>query len=261
MDVALSLDGRVVVVTGGGAGIGLGVVQVLAARGARVVVAEKDPDFTARITATRGDVSVIPTDVAEPASIAALFTEITSRFGTLHGLVSNAGRTIQGTFLDFSLEDCEALWTTNLRSVFLCAQHAARLMQAGAQGGAIVNIASNHARASVPGFEMYAATKGGITAMTRAMAWSLGRHGIRVNALCPGLTRTERAQESINAKPGLEDVFNAWHATGRYNAPRDVGEVAAFLLSDAAIGITGAELIADNGMSSLLYAVPGAGTL
>ncbi len=256
MPDALSLDGRVVVVTGGGAGIGLGIVQVLAARGARVVVAEKDSGHAGRVAATPGDVTFIVTDVAEPGSVAQLFRKVGEQFGQLEGLVSNAGLTIHGELLDFSLEDCERLWTVNLRSVFLCAQHAARLM---GSGGSIVNIASNHARASVAGFEMYAATKGGIAAMTRAMAWSLGPRRIRVNALCPGLTRTEHAQAAIDAKPDLAGTFDAWHATRRINAPRDVGEVAAFLLSDAAVAVTGAELVADNGMSSLLYATPGAG--
>lgn len=243
-----SLAGKVVVVTGGSAGIGLGIVTVLARRGATVISADRN----APVITTDGKIESVLTDVSDPASIRQLFDHIAATYGGLDGLVNNAGVTIQGDFLEFDPEHLETLWATNLRSVFLCTQHAGRMMRAHGKG-AIVNIASNHASSSVPGYEMYAATKGGIVSMTRAMAWSLGPHGIRVNSLSPGLTRTEALQSYIEQVPGIAEQYARWHATGRYNAPADVGEIATFLLSDAAIGITGADILADNGMSSILF--------
>lgn len=246
-----SLAGKVVIVTGGSAGIGLGIVTALARRGAVVVSADRNqwPNATA---AEPGKIDSVIADISDLQSIETLFDHVRSSYQRLDGLVSNAGVTICDDFLDFDPETLETLWRTNLRSVFLCAQHAGRIMREQGRG-AIVNIASNHASSSVPGYEMYAATKGGIVSMTRAMAWSLGRYGIRVNSLSPGLTRTEALQRYIDQTPGIEADYASWHATGRYNTPTDIGEIAAFLLSDAAVGITGADLVADNGMSSILF--------
>ena len=251
----MPLSERVVIVTGGGAGIGLGIVEAAGALGAHIVVAEKNVALAESVAALGRNTDFIETDVSDPDSITRLFASVDDRYGRLDGLVNNAGLTITGDFLDFPLEKIELLWSVNLRGSLLCAQHAGRLMQKG-RSGVIVNIASNHAFASVPGFEMYAATKGGMAAMTRAMAWSLGRYKIRVNAVCPGLTHTEAIALEVKANPELAAIYAGWHATGRYNDPVDVGKCVAFLLSDAAVGVTGATLVADNGMSSLLYPIP-----
>jgi len=250
-----ALDGRTVIVTGGGAGIGLGIVEVLARQGARVVMAEREAHGEAAaqaLRATGADVRFIQTDVASEDSIDTLFAHIDDLYPRLDAIVNNAGLTIRGDFLEMPLRDWQALIDVNLRSVFLCAQRAARRMVRNG-GGSIVNIASNHAGASVDGFEAYAATKGGIVAMTRAMAWSLGRHGIRVNSVSPGLTMTDNIRAAIAANPALERDYPTLHATGRFNEPGDIGEIVAFLLSDAANGFTGADLLADNGMSARLY--------
>lgn len=249
-----SLSGRIVIVTGGGAGIGLGVVKAVTAAGARAVVAEKNSALAQRVAELDLDTDFIETDVGNPESISRLFQTVSDRYGRLDGLVNNAGLTVTGDFLDFPLESIELLWSVNLRGSLLCAQQAGRLMRAG-RSGVIVNIASNHAFATAPGFEMYAATKGGLAAMTRGMAWSLGRYNIRVNAVCPGLTHTEVNDAEVKANPDLAGIYAGWHATGRYNQPVDVGEIVAFLLSDASVAITGANVVADNGMSSLLYSI------
>lgn len=250
-----ALEGRTVIVTGGGAGIGLGIVEVLARQGARVVVAERNVEGEAAAQALRergGDVRFIQTDVGSESSINALFEQVDALYPRLDAIVNNAGITIRGDFLEMPLHEWQTLIDVNLRAVFLCAQHAARRM-VNSGGGSIVNIASNHAGASVDGFEAYAATKGGIVAMTRAMAWSLGKRGIRVNAVSPGLTMTDNIRQAIAADPQLGSVWPSLHAMGRFNEPADVGEIVAFLLSDAAIGFSGADLLADNGMSARLY--------
>ncbi|KJJ95664.1 hypothetical protein UB44_21585 [Burkholderiaceae bacterium 26] len=248
------IRGRVFVVTGGGAGIGLGIVKVLAGQGARVVMAECNPEgarTAAALNVAGLDVRFIQCDVGDPKSIESLFSQVRSDYPKLDGLVNNAGLTIHGDFLEATLESWERMVNVNLRSMFLCTQHAARTM-IGTGGGAIVNISSNHAGASTEGFEGYAATKGGITAMTRAMAWSLGKHSIRVNSLSPGLTLTDHIGQLMSDRPDLARFYVAMHATQRINQPEDVGQLAAFLLSDAAISMTGADVMADNGVSAHL---------
>lgn len=255
-----ALDGRTVIVTGGGAGIGLGIVEVLARQGARVVMAERNERGEAEALTLReqgADVHFVRTDVGSEFDIDALFEQVDALCPRLDALVNNAGLTIHGDFLEMPVSDWQRLIDVNLRSVFLCTQRAARRM-ARTGGGSIVNIASNHAGASTEGFEAYAATKGGIVAMTRALAWSLGRHGIRVNAVSPGLTMTDHIRQTIATDPVLGRFWSSLHATGRFNEPADVGEIVAFLLSDAAVAFTGTDLLADNGLSAHLYNRPSA---
>jgi len=249
--VAALLTDRVVLVTGAGAGIGRGVVEACRAAGARVLVGtlEQNASFE------DPGVECETVDVGDPEAIERWVRRAHRHHGRIDGLVANAGITVQVPFLDATLDDLERLWRINQRGAYLCAQAVARRMVADRRPGAIVAIASNHARASDAGYEMYAATKAAIVAMCRAMAWSLGDHGIRVNSLSPGLTSTETVS-GVAADPALEAVFKAWHATGRYNTVREVGECAAFLLSDASSSISGADLLADQGMSARLANFP-----
>ena len=249
------LDGKRILVTGAAAGIGLGIARACATAGASLVVADIDyprlVDKTRSLTDDPQSLHPVELDVSKPADVRALFKDLETHFDRLDGLVNNAGITVEADFLGFRESDLERLWTTNLRSVFVLCQEAARLMMASG-GGSIVNIGSNHSLASTPGYEMYAATKGGIAAMTRAMSWSLGSHGIRVNTLSPGLTHTEAVEGIVAARPRLLESFNRLHASGRYATVEEVGQTAAFLLSDNAAAITGAQIVADHGLSALL---------
>ncbi len=249
------LDSKHVVITGAAAGIGLGIAQVCAHAGASLTLADIDQDrlseVAAPLEAQGADVCTMPLDVGSSDEVRQFFTDLGTRGKRIDGLVNNAGVTIEGGFLDFCEQDAERLWRVNLRSVFLMCQNAARLMKESG-GGSIVNIASVHATASLPGHEMYAATKAGIVAMTRAMSWSLGANDIRVNSLSPGLTRTETVSRSIDANPHLEAGFRAMHATGSLVDVEEVGRVAAFLLSDQAGAVTGANFVVDHGESALL---------
>jgi len=243
------LEGKTVVITGAGAGIGLGIVKSCVRAGANVLgvslLAEE-----AQTVASAG-AKFLQIDVGDPDAIAVLAREVERGFGKLDGLVNNAGVTIERPFLEMPLEELDLLWRVNQRSVFLVSQALVPLV---ARPGSIVNIGSNHARATLGGYEMYAGTKGAIVSMTRAMAWSLGPLGIRVNALCPGLTRTEKIAALEADDPGLAAHFLKAHATGTYNTVEDVGALAVFLLSDKAAALSGSEIIADQGMSSRLGA-------
>lgn len=252
------LRGRVIIVTGAGAGIGLATARHLAALGARTVLAslEAPADLRGALTWLPDEGLYVQTDVRDEASVQRLIDAAVARFGRIDGLVNNAGVTAQHDFFEASAADFDAQISTNLRSVFLCAQRAARVMR-GHGGGVIVNVASNHAGRSLAGFDLYAASKGGVVSLTRAMAWSLGPHGIRVVSVSPGLTWVERLQAWIDHDPqgpAYQAHFGAAHATGRANAPGDVARLIAFVLSDAARSITGEEIVADNGMSARLFA-------
>ena len=251
-----ALQGKRILVTGAAAGIGLGIARACANAGASLVVG--DIDYERLISATEPlgtgpqDVYAVKLDVSRRQPVRELFGDLENRFGRIDGLVNNAGITIESDFFNFSEEDLEKLWTTNLRSVFFISQQAALHMKERG-GGSILNISSVHERSSIPGYEMYAATKGGITAMARAMSWSLGPHGIRVNNLSPGLTLTEEVRQAMKDHPELAGKFAALHATGKFATVDEVGAVAAFLLSDAASAITGANIIVDHGAAALLH--------
>ena len=177
MSVAPLAD-RVMLVTGGGAGIGRGVVEACRAAGAQVHVGtlERDAAFD------DPEVSCAWLDVADPSGIERWVDLARERYGRIDGLVANAGITVQGPFLDAGPDDLDRLWRINQRGVYLCAQAVARRMVADRRPGAIVAIASNHARASDAGYEMYAATKAAMISTAKALAGKYGRDGVLVNS-------------------------------------------------------------------------------
>ncbi|WP_336055546.1 SDR family NAD(P)-dependent oxidoreductase [Nitratireductor sp. CH_MIT9313-5] len=245
------LEGQVMIVTGAAAGIGRGILRQLVRAGADVTGFDVNRDGADAVESEGG--RFMQVDVRDLDALDHAIRVVDEKHGPLQGLVNNAGITINVPFLEMTREQMETLWEINQRSVLAACQSAARVMVESGTRGAIVNIASNHARCSNPGMEAYAGTKGAITALTRAMAWSLGPHGIRVNALCPGLTMTEKVIEAAH-DPETAQMFNSWHATGDLNSVEDVGNVAAFLLSDQSASLTGSEIIADRGMSGFLGA-------
>lgn len=248
------LQNKVVIVTGGCSGIGWGITQVCARHGATVIAAQRSEAGRERVQSLVQDghtVEFARLDVSDPVSIETFVAKIIEDHGRVDVLINNAGVTIEADFLEFPLEKLDLLWATNLRSIFLMSQATARHMKS-LNRGAIVNVSSNHSHASVPGYEMYAATKGGISAMGRAMAWSLGKYGIRVNTLSPGLTLTESVTDVMESTPGLEKVFRDLHATQDVATVEDIANIAAFLASDLANGITGSDIVADKGTHAQL---------
>mgnify|MGYP001627788903 CR=1 FL=1 len=244
----MTLKDKHVIVTGAGAGIGLGIARACRAAGAEVTgfdVRTEGAGKLAEIGASFAQVDVTDLDRFEAAIAAAH-----ARVGRLDGMVNNAGVTIKVPFFEMTRDQMETLWTVNQRSVLVGCQAAGRIM-AGAGGGAIVNLSSVHTRATNPGHEGYAATKAAIAAMTRAMAWSLGPHGIRVNAICPGLVRTEIVDAAMQ-DPDKAAQFQGYNPEGKVTTVDEIGALAVFLLSDAGSAMNGAEVMADRGMSALL---------
>lgn len=247
--MSASLKDRAIVITGAGAGIGHGILQAAVAAGAQVTGLDCDAASRHRISSSGAQFHCV--DVCDASALAAAIGEVREREGRLDGLVNNAGVTLTQPFLALTVEEMDRLWLTNQRSVLVGSQAAARIMVADNTPGSIVNIGSNHSAASDRDYEAYAGTKGAIAAMSRAMSWSLGPYGIRVNTLAPGLTMTESV-EKIAQQPGVDDWFRSWHALPEVAAVEDIAQVAIFLLSNASAAITGSEIIADKGMTARL---------
>ena len=241
-----SFDGQVVVVTGAANGIGRAIARRFAAAGARVVVNDVDAD-RAESTASGirddgGRAVAAVADVSDGEQVAAMFDETIAGWGTVDVLVNNAG--LVSPMLHFFEAD-EAWWRrlvdVNLTGHFLCSHRAARIM-ATAGGGCIINMSSGGATRAHRAFTAYDATKGGIEALTRAMALDLGPYGIRVNALMPGSIDTSGLSLDERRARG-ENV-----PLGRIGEPDDMTGAALFLASSDASYITGHVVRIDGGM-------------
>lgn len=244
----MTLTGKHIIVTGAGAGIGLGIVRACREAGAEVTGFDWKTEGRVRLEATGARFEQV--DVTDLDRFEAAIAKAHKRAGRLDGMVNNAGVTIKVPFLEMTRDQMETLWTVNQRSVLVGCQVAGRIMKDAGQG-AIVNLSSVHARATNPGHEGYAATKAAIAAMTRAMAWSLGPYGVRVNALCPALVRTEIVDAAMQ-DPEVAAKVQGYNPEGTVTTVAEIGALAVFLLSDAGSALNGSEVMADRGMSALL---------
>lgn len=244
-------DGKVALITGAGTGIGAAAARRFAAEGAAVVIAELDrasgEATAAAVTEAGGTALHVATDVTDEARVEACVQAATAAFGRLDVLYNCAGGSIpeDTTVTDVDLAVWEHTMNLDLLGTVLCCRHAIPAIIASG-GGAVVNMSSTAAlqpwRAHV-----YSAAKGAVLSLTRSLARSYGRQGVRVNAICPGYVLTER----VLARFAEADI-----ATARRKYPYGVGDpddiaaIAVFLASDDARMITGTHIAADGGMSS-----------
>jgi NAD(P)-dependent dehydrogenase (short-subunit alcohol dehydrogenase family) len=251
----MRLEGRVTVVTGGGSGIGRASSVALASAGAKVVVADIDEVAMAETVATieraGGGALGVRTDVTVADECGALIDAAVDTFGRLDVLHNNAGIALPLRGDGFTPDVDPAVWdrviATNLSSVFYCSHHAIPRMAEGG-GGSIVNTASSMAHLPLGGLDGYAASKGGVAQLTRSMAPSAGRLGIRVNAISPGYVDTPM-NAMIWRSDALKEAFELGHATGLQTV-EEIADVVVFLASDASRSLTGAVLTCDRGWTA-----------
>ncbi len=247
-----ALEGKIAVVTGGGRGIGLGISRALLDAGASLLIAQRSP----LPEELAGDVRVraVEVDLADPASCSTIAAAARDAHDRLDILVNNAGIMFERGLDHLTGEEWQRMLAVNLTAPVFLAQALLPLLRA-AGGASIVNLGSIEGLAANPGHIAYCATKGGIHALTKAMAVDLGADKIRVNAIAPGWIRSDLSDEYIDAltdSAGAREKLVELHPAGRIGEPDDVGRLAIYLASDAAAFLTGQVIVLDGGRTSKL---------
>lgn len=243
-------EDKVAIVTGAGSGIGAATAKRFADEGARVVLAGRTQDKLEAIATdmtNKDHVFVRPTDVSEAEQARGLIADTIERFGRLDILVNNAGVATQGRIPDAKDEDWRTVMGINVDGVFHCCRAA--LPHLIETQGNIVNTSSVSGIGGDWSMAVYNASKGAVTNLTRAMALDHGGDGVRVNAVCPSLTRSELT-ESMFDNDELMAKFADRFPTGRAADPAEVGDVIAFLASHDARFVNGVNLPVDGGLSA-----------
>ncbi|MEH1874002.1 SDR family NAD(P)-dependent oxidoreductase [Nostoc sp.] len=253
----MRLKDKVAIVTGGSKGIGWGIATVFAQEGAKVAIIARDAksgeQSADKIRHKGGEAIFISCDVSSEEQVKAMVQKTLDTFGQIDILVNNAGVGTYKSVLETTSEEWDRCLAIDLKSVFLCSKYVIPHMQTLGKG-AIINMSSVHSRSTVKSVAPYAASKGGITALTRNMALDYGPT-IRVNTISPGWVLT----------PLIESIFDSYddpakqlrkveqrQVMKRIGTPEDIGYTAAFLVSDEASFITGTELFVDGGMTAQL---------
>lgn len=243
------LDGRKALVAGAGRGIGEACAHALAQAGAEVVVAARSADqvqaVAQAIRSRGGQAQALALDVTDSAAVG----QAVEALGPLHILVNSAGTNRPALITDTPDADLRDVLALNVEAAFFLAREAARSMVAHQQPGTIINISSQMGHVGGPKRTVYCASKHAVEGMTKALAWELGPHGIRVNTLCPTFIRTAMTEPMLQ-DPGFEDYVRSRIALGRLGTVQDVMGAVVFLASDAAALVTGSALMVDGGWTA-----------
>jgi 2-deoxy-D-gluconate 3-dehydrogenase len=246
------LEGRVAVVTGGNGGIGLGMAKGLASAGARVAIAarnqEKSRAAVEELARLGGEAIAVSVDVADEASVEAAVRSVLDRLGRLDILVNNAGINIRKPPQEYTLVEWRSVLDTNLTSAFLCSRAAYPVMKA-AGGGKIINIGSMMSIFGASFAAAYAASKGGIVQLTKALATAWARDNIQVNAVLPGWIDTELTRNARRQVEGLHESVLRRTPAGRWGGMDDMAGVAVFLAAPASDFVTGTAIPVDGGFA------------
>ncbi|AFZ19946.1 glucose 1-dehydrogenase [Allocoleopsis franciscana] len=248
----MSLRGKVAIVTGGGQGIGKAIAKHFLEKGLSVVIAEIDEQAGRETEAEYkplGSIRFIPTDVANEESVKNVIRETVDSFAGIDVLVNNAARSDpeNNPITELSLENWHRVLSINLTGAFLCTKYSVPYLKKNQ--GTIINIASTRALMSEPNTEAYSASKGGIVALTHALAISLGPE-IRVNCISPGWIDVSDWKKQANRKtPQLTEQDHQQHPAGRVGKPEDIASFMIYLASPEASFITGENFVIDGGMT------------
>jgi NAD(P)-dependent dehydrogenase (short-subunit alcohol dehydrogenase family) len=247
-----SLAGKVTVITGGGQGIGLGISEAMLAAGATILVAQRSR-LPAEL-ASQDNVKWVEADLSQADSYTLIANAAQQTHGKIDILVNNAGFMFEQTLDDMQLEGWNRMLAVNLTAPVFLSKALLPLLREN-KGGSIINIGSIEGLAANPEHSAYCASKGGVHALTKAMAVDLGKDNIRVNAIAPGWIRSALSDDYINAQ---QDPETAWddlykmHPAGRIGEPEDVGKLAVYLASDDSTFVTGQVIVIDGGRTSKL---------
>lgn len=244
------MNKRVIVITGGAQGIGKAIAHRFLQDGFAVVITDSDAEAGAETLteyAALGDLRFFPGDISQQGDVLQLATDTVATFGRVDVLVNNAAISHNAPVTELSLEDWNRVLGVNLTGPFLCAKHLAGELRK--QRGCIINIASTRAFMSEPNTEAYSASKGGLAALTHALAASLAPD-VRVNSISPGWIETQSwRKSSTRTQPVLTDADHQQHWAGRVGEPGDIANLTAFLASDKSGFITGSNFVVDGGMT------------
>ncbi len=249
----ISLDGKVAMITGAAAGIGLGTAKVLAQSGAAIALLDIDEaggmDAAKEIERLGGVAKYYQCDVTSNAACSRTTEDVANDFGRIDILVNNAGIAVRKNILDLSEDDWDRSNDVNLKGVYLLSRHVIPHMIKNG-GGSIINTGSGWSLKGGPDAVSYCASKGGVLNMTRAMAIDHGKDGIRVNCICPGdvdtgLLRGEAAQLGADETEFMREAAN--RPLNRVGVPEDVGKAVLFFAGDMSSWVTGAFLVVDGG--------------
>jgi len=249
------LSGKVALITGGGTGIGRACALQFSREGAKVAVAGRRREplaaVVAEIQAAGGQALSASCDVAKSDQVERTIREVVAQFGALHVLVNNAGILHVGSIEETSEAEWDRLMDVDLKGVFLVSRAA--LPELRKSGGAIVNIGSVLGLVGMKKRAAYAAAKGGVTMLTKAMALDHAQEGIRVNCICPAIVETDLVQTILSQAPdrvAAVRLRTAQIPLGRMGKPEDVAALAVFLASEESSWLTGAAIALDGGLTA-----------
>jgi len=252
---AFDLSGKTALITGGNSGIGLGFAEALAQAGATVCIwgtnLQKNEAALKKILSHGGKALALKCDVGEEKEVEASFAKTVATLGPVHACFANAGvsgRANVKSFADMDSEEWKRVTRVNLDGAFYTLRAAARHMVGHGKGGALVGTASLAAISGQPRGEHYAATKGGLISMIRALAVEFARNGIRANAILPGWIETAMTEKALNWDKFVEKVLPRVPVR-RWGKPEDFGAIAVYLVSDASSYHTGDTFLIDGGYS------------
>jgi glucose 1-dehydrogenase len=251
----MRLKDKVAVVSGAAQGIGLACAERFKAEGAKLMLSDVN-EAGGKAAADRLGVPFIRCDAGLKADVEALIARAVEIHGRVDIMMSNAGVTHAAEFLEVSEEDFDRVIRTNMKSVFLCGQAAARQMVNQGGGGVIISMSSVNALLAIPNQVAYGASKGAIDQLTRVMAVALAPHGIRVVAIGPGTILTDLARNAVLTNEAAYRMILSRTPIGRCGEASEVASVAAFLASDDASYITGQIIYPDGGRMGLNYTMP-----